>query len=62
MEVLSNKEEGYDASVDWWSAGAMVYELIYGVAPFWAEEVGVTYQRIMNSEVRKGYCQSKTLD
>lgn len=43
--------EGYDASVDWWSTGAMVFEMTFGVAPFWAEDVGVTYQRIMDSEV-----------
>ena len=41
---------GYDASVDWWSTGAMTYELAYGVAPFWAEDVGITYERIRDSQ------------
>lgn len=39
--------EGYSALCDWWSLGAVVYELVIGTAPFWAKRVEETYQRIM---------------
>ncbi|KAJ9118260.1 hypothetical protein QFC22_004171 [Naganishia vaughanmartiniae] len=41
MEDTSKK--GYDASVDWWSFGAMCYEMISGLPPFYAKTVQETY-------------------
>lgn len=42
-------EEGtYGVETDWWSMGAMVYEMIYGVAPFFAKDIRTTYLRIMD--------------
>ncbi|KAF8803474.1 kinase-like protein [Phlegmacium glaucopus] len=47
---LKNGTEGYGVETDWWSLGAMLYEMAYGVAPFFANDIRQTYIRIMNHE------------
>ena len=32
-EVIS-KNEGYSFSADWWSVGIIMYEMLFGIAPF----------------------------
>ena len=46
-----SQEEGYGKETDWWSLGAMIYEMAYGVAPFFARDIRQTYNRIMGHEV-----------
>jgi hypothetical protein len=60
MEDITKAEEetGYTAACDWWSMGVVVYELVAGTAPFWAERVEDTYARIMRSGVSR--CQDGT--
>ncbi|KAH9169186.1 kinase-like protein, partial [Lactarius sanguifluus] len=41
-------EDGYGAETDWWSAGAMVYEVVFGVAPFFARDIRSTYLKIVD--------------
>ena len=48
---LKDGAEGYGVETDWWSLGAMLYEMAYGVAPFFANDIRQTYIRIMNHEV-----------
>lgn len=50
-------DTGYGRETDWWSLGAMLYEMAYGVAPFFADDIRQTYLRIMDHEV-SGLSQS----
>ncbi|GAA5829630.1 hypothetical protein JCM5353_003106 [Sporobolomyces roseus] len=44
----SEQERAYGKEVDLWSCGVVVYELLFGKAPFFAEEISETYERIIN--------------
>jgi len=41
-------EGGYGVETDWWSTGAMIYEMVYGVAPFFARDIRSTYLKIID--------------
>jgi len=45
-------EGGYGRETDWWSLGVTIYELVYGVAPFFAKDIRATYDRIIHHQVR----------
>ncbi|KAG1745646.1 kinase-like domain-containing protein, partial [Suillus lakei] len=47
---ISKEASPYGLEVDWWSLGAMLYELVYGVAPFFAKDIRTTYLRILDYE------------
>ncbi|GAA5949762.1 hypothetical protein JCM21900_003284 [Sporobolomyces salmonicolor] len=42
------EERAYGAEVDWWACGVVMYELLFGQAPFFAESIPETYERIVN--------------
>lgn len=48
---LKDGPQGYGVETDWWSLGAMLYEMAYGIAPFFANDIRQTYIRIMKHEV-----------
>jgi serine/threonine protein kinase len=45
-EVLLRK--GYDKTADWWAVGAIVFECLFGYAPFWAETAEQTARKIVH--------------
>ena len=45
-EVIRN--EGYGEEVDWWSVGAIFYEMLIGIPPFFSENSKMTCNKINN--------------
>ncbi len=46
-EVL--KTEEYGCSVDWWCLGVVTYEMMYGLPPFYSEDVAQRHKNICQS-------------
>ncbi|XP_063238015.1 serine/threonine-protein kinase Sgk1-like isoform X3 [Bacillus rossius redtenbacheri] len=44
--------QGYDTSVDWWCLGAVLYEMLYGLPPFYSQNTAEMYDRILNKPLR----------
>ncbi len=49
-EVLSKQEYGY--SVDWWCLGVVTYEMMYGLPPFYSEDVAQMYNIILHKSLQ----------
>ncbi|KAH7579025.1 Serine/Threonine protein kinases active-site signature [Nakaseomyces glabratus] len=49
-EVVSTKP--YNKSVDWWSFGILIYEMLAGYTPFYDANTMKTYEHILNSELK----------
>ena len=46
LEVFG--QGGYVETVDWWSVGVILFEMLVGYPPFFAEEPSITCQKILN--------------
>ncbi|XP_013772600.1 serine/threonine-protein kinase Sgk2-like [Limulus polyphemus] len=49
-EVL--RKEAYDKSVDWWCLGAVLYEMMYGLPPFYSRNTSEMYDNILHKPLR----------
>ncbi|KAG8874727.1 hypothetical protein FRB97_005685 [Tulasnella sp. 331] len=47
---MDGEDRGYGKEVDWWSLGAMIYEMACGQAPFFADDIGQTYEKIKSHQ------------
>ncbi|KAF9476544.1 AGC/Akt protein kinase [Pholiota conissans] len=45
-EILSGN--GYDKSIDWWTLGVLLYEMLAGLPPFYDEVTDKMYEKILN--------------
>lgn len=41
--------QGYGRAVDWWSLGALLYEMICGLPPFYSRNRDTMFEKIMNA-------------
>ncbi|KAF9652740.1 Pkinase-domain-containing protein [Thelephora ganbajun] len=42
------ESQGYTKTVDWWTLGVLIYEMMTGLPPFYDENVNIMYQRILS--------------
>mmetsp|Transcript_6201 Transcript_6201/g.10061 ORF Transcript_6201/g.10061 Transcript_6201/m.10061 type:complete len:395 (+) Transcript_6201:439-1623(+) len=41
-------QQGYNETVDWWSCGAILFEMLVGYPPFFSDEPSITCQKILH--------------
>ena len=44
--------EGHNAAADWWSYGILIYEMLYGIPPFYNENQNIMYDKITQDKLR----------
>ena len=44
--------EGHNRNADWWSYGTLIFEMLFGIPPFFSENVEKMYEYITKAEVR----------
>ncbi|WAR58266.1 hypothetical protein PtB15_5B500 [Puccinia triticina] len=46
--------QGYSKSVDWWTLGVLIYEMLSGLPPYYDENVNEMYRKILYNPLRFG--------
>ena len=49
-EIVEGRK--YNMSVDWWSLGILIYEMLFGSPPFFDTNVNVTYRKIIMDDIQ----------
>ncbi|XP_076028753.1 serine/threonine-protein kinase Sgk1-like isoform X2 [Oratosquilla oratoria] len=49
-EIL--RKQPYSRSVDWWTLGAVLYEMIYGLPPFYSRDTAIMYDAILHKQLK----------
>lgn len=49
-EIIQKKP--YDRTVDWWCLGAVLFEMLYGLPPFYSKNHSEMYERIVSQPLR----------
>ena len=49
-EILLSKT-GYDKTVDWWSFGVIIYEMLIGIPPFYSTDHKKMLRDILNKPI-----------
>ena len=44
-------QQPYSTDVDWWALGVILYELLHGITPFYAESVEEVFSNICRGEI-----------
>ncbi|XP_018096727.1 serine/threonine-protein kinase Sgk2 isoform X1 [Xenopus laevis] len=55
-EVL--RKQPYDRTVDWWCLGAVLYEMLYGLPPFYSRDVSQMYDNILSQPLQLPGCKT----
>ncbi|KAG6857154.1 hypothetical protein H0H87_008724 [Tephrocybe sp. NHM501043] len=51
-EILT--AQGYDKTIDWWTLGVLLYEMLAGLPPFYDEVTDDMYRKILNDPLQFG--------
>ena len=58
-EIILN--EGHDKAVDYWALGVLLYEMVTGVPPFYADDPMEVYEKILSAKMSMPHSVSKNL-